>query len=190
MTPQLTTQQLETLANGVRILALRRLGDADAARDVVQETMARLLDALGKGQLRDPERVGAFARGIAHHVIVDYRRATGRLTTLPDELANEAAPSALDLLVRDEEVERMRAALARLSSGDRELLHLAFVENLSPRAVAARMREPAERVRKRKSRALARLREVFLGAVGHVPVRSATMEHPPVRTKLAPAEAE
>jgi RNA polymerase sigma-70 factor (ECF subfamily) len=191
VTLPLTTEQLETLANGVRIIVLRALGDPDAARDVTQETMARLLDALGKGQLRDPERLGAFARGIAQHVIVDYRRAAARLVALPEDMAAADAPNALDALVRDEDVARMRAALDRLSPGDRELLRLSFVENLSPRAVASRLREPSERVRKRKSRALERLREVFFSMLGgHDSGPSATKEQPARHEPVAPAEAE
>jgi RNA polymerase sigma factor (sigma-70 family) len=188
VTPQLTTQQLETLANGVRIVALRLLGDADAAPDVAQETMARVLDALGKGQVRDPERLGAFARGVAHHVIADYRRAAGRLVALPDDLASELTTNPLDALVRDEEIARMRVALERLSSTDRELIQLTFIECLSPRALAARLHEPSERVRKRKSRALERLRELFFRTpASHVPSLAPTIEQP---TRGTFAEAE
>ncbi|HEY4217273.1 MAG TPA: sigma-70 family RNA polymerase sigma factor [Gemmatimonadaceae bacterium] len=190
MTAQLSPQQLDTLANGIRIIALRRLGDADAARDVVQETMTRLLDALAKDQLRDADRLGAFVRGIALHVIADHQRAAARLAPLSDDLVPDGRIDSLDGLVRDEDVARLRDALARLSETDRDVLHLTFIENLSPRAVAARLREPAERIRKRKSRALERLRAAFFGdGVGHDSKPAATELHPNRDNPPDPAEA-
>src|SRR5205823_14121599 len=96
----------------------------------------------------------------------DILRARGRL--LPSEAVAEqqhaqAPPDALDQLVTAEERVRVRAALNGLASADRELLRLCYFEGLTPTEVAGRLGEPAERVRKRKSRALERLRAAFHG---------------------------
>ena len=70
------------LRAGIRLMALATLGDAESAEEVAQESLARLLHALREGRLRDSQRLGAFARSIAHHVIVDLLRAQRRLVRL------------------------------------------------------------------------------------------------------------
>lgn len=155
---------LELLRSGLRILALRALGDPHAADDVVQETMARVLAALAKGTR--PGHLGAFARGVARHVIADLQRGWRRT---PDELPPDGAgipspnPDALDALVTAEEHARLADALDHLSPADRELLRLVYFEGLAPGELAARLGEPSERIRKRKQRALERLRRAFRG---------------------------
>lgn len=154
-------EELARLANGVRLIALYALGDAEAARDVAQETMTRVLDALSRGQVRDVAKLAAFARGIAQHVIADVQRAQSRIGVLSDDVADQCHAHPLDTIVAGEEHSAIHSALAHLSRDDRELLRLVFVEGLTPGDIAARLREPPERVRKRKSRALERLREHF-----------------------------
>src|SRR5438128_8816689 len=140
MTPALLEeQQIALLENGVRIIALRELGDRDAADDVVQETLARTLKALASEQLRDPLRLGAFVRGIAHNVIADVIRKKTRRGTEPlDSVVVVAdAPDALAALISGEEQLRVNAAMRRLSRDDFEVLRLSFFEGLSPAEIAA-----------------------------------------------------
>ena len=150
-------------------MALRGLGDSVGADDVVQETMARALAALRTGRAGDIADLGAFVHGIARHVIADARRARRR--EVPTDGADQApdpasGPDALALAVAAEDRERLHAAMHRLTSQDRAILRLTYFEGLTPAEVAAKLGEPAERVRKRKSRALQRLREAFFGDAG------------------------
>jgi len=159
-------EQLERLRPGLHLMAVRRLGSADAAEEAVQETLSRGVVALANGLPAAADRLAAFVTGIARHVIVDILCARGRL--LPSEAVAEqqpaqAPPDALDRLVTAEERTRVRAALSGLAAADRELLRLCYFEGLTPSELAARLGEPAERVRKRKSRALERLRTAFQG---------------------------
>ena len=59
------------------------------------------------------------------------------------------------------EKERIWRGVAMLPDSDRRLLELSFREGLLPTEIALRTGEPPERIRKRKSRALERLREIF-----------------------------
>jgi RNA polymerase sigma-70 factor (ECF subfamily) len=161
---------LEHLRPGLELLALRTLGSLDASREAVQETLARAVVALANGQPSDPTKLAAFVAGIARHVIVDMVRAARRvipLEVLPagDHPASNA--DALTALVSAAERARVRHALALLSPRDQELLRLCYFEGLSPAEIAARLRQPAERVRKRKSRALERLRLAFRNPLSH-----------------------
>lgn len=162
-------------------MALHALGDADRARDVAQETMTRVLDALERGRVRDPSKLAAFARGVAHNVIADVHRVRSREAALGDDLPDSRAAHPLDTIVSHEDNSAIQSALEHLSADDRELLRLVFVDGLTPGEIAERLREPAERVRKRKSRAIERLREHYFRIVerarsGHVSVLRPTMD--------------
>ncbi len=161
----LDQRDVALLANGVRIIALRSLGDPDAAREVAQETIARALQAISNGRLRDPRAIGGFVRGIARHVIADELRLRNRTVPLEPELTDSSGDSdPLEALVRAEQVAAVRRAMRQLSPADRRIIRLSFVDGLTPSAVAERLHEPGVRIRKRKSRALERLRAALLSA--------------------------
>ena len=177
---------LESLRPGLHLLAVRALGTSDAAEEAVQETLARAVTALARDQLADPAKLPAFVAGIARHVIVDMQRARYRsvsLESLPVAALPSYHPDALTALVLAEERARVRAALVSLSESDRDLLGLCYVDGLAPTEIAERTGEPAERIRKRKSRALDRLREAFhgAGAARHADARLPTREARPTR---------
>jgi RNA polymerase sigma factor (sigma-70 family) len=157
-----------TVEGGLLIVAVRTLGDVEEARDAVQETLTRALAAIRGDRVPPGVPLEAFVYGIARHVIADVQRrrvreraATGDSGELP-----APGPSALDVLVRAEERDAMSHALASLPAVDRELLECCFVQGERVAAIAARTGEPADRIRKRKSRALERMREVLSRSAG------------------------
>lgn len=157
------------------------LRDTDLAEEVAQETLVRLVHALREGRLQDPAHLGAFTRAIARHVIVDTLRTRQRVTTHGPEHESPTEEDPLAALVSAEQATHVREALERLSPGDRELLRLCYFEGLTPQELASRLGEPSTRIRKRKERALDRLRRAFLRAPGHA-------EEPPP-TQLAEARS-
>lgn len=168
---RLDAETLDRLSAGLRFIALRSLGDAEAAEEVVQETLARGLVALEDGRLDDPSKLGAYFRGICHHVIVDTIRARQRTTSfdgLPDPPDGNPSNDALHTLISKEQKARVVRALRELPPAARECLRLSFYEGLKPAEVAARLGEPGPRIRKRRSRALQQLREAFLDQTGSV----------------------
>ena len=167
-----TAHELERLRTGLRILALRRLGDPDAAEEVAQESLARTIAALRNGKGPEPSKLGAFVAGVGRHVIADMHREQARaasLDTLPSSAQPRTTPDPLATLISAAERAAVHAALTKLSAGDREILRLCFFDGLTPSEVARRLGQPATRIRKRKSRALERLRAAFLGKheLGH-----------------------
>lgn len=159
----------DLLASGLEIIAARALGDGDDARDVVQETLARAIEAVRLGRVPPDAPLEAFVFGIARHVIADVqrRRARDRCAIGDPDGVPTRGPSPLDTLVRDEERALLARALASLSASDRELLERCFVAGETVAAIAADLGQPAARVRKRKSRALERLRAWLLGPGSH-----------------------
>lgn len=166
----LRPEELEQLRAGLRAMALRALGDPDVADEVAQETLARTVEALREGRVWEGASLGTFARGIARHVIADVFRRRDRirgLDALPEAAERPPSSDALSLLISAQERERLLQALRQLSAGDREILQLSYFEGLTPADIAERLDEPPVRIRKRKSRALDRLRRAFLDTTGH-----------------------
>jgi len=153
--------ELEVLRAGVRLMALQALGNADIADEVAQETIVRAFHSLRSSR---PERLGPFVAGIARHVIADIIRARPREVSFENLAPDAEAQSQHDPLAAlcDEgEKAQVHEALDLLAARDRELLRLVFFEELSPSQIAQRLGVPAERIRQRKLRALARLRLAF-----------------------------
>jgi RNA polymerase sigma factor (sigma-70 family) len=160
---------LDCLRGGLRILCLRALGDADAAEEAVQETIARAVDALRAERLADQTKLAAYVASIARHVCSHVQRDEKRTVSLDAPAAIPSLATAhdpLDALIAETERNRLRTAFEALPTKDQRLLRLCYYEDRSPSEVAAMLGEPAERVRKRKSRALDRLRQAFLGHAG------------------------
>jgi RNA polymerase sigma-70 factor (ECF subfamily) len=155
---------LELLRSGIRLMALRALGDPDAADEIAQETLARAVEVL-----RCPNKttnLGAYVAGIARHVIADHFRAKERLVSIDrvdSETLRADGTDPLTALCYEGELARVRHALGELPDDDRELLRLCYFEGLTPTEVAGRMGVPPERIRQRKLRALQRLRIAFDG---------------------------
>lgn len=158
---------LAQLTDGLRIIATRALGDRDAAQDAVQETLLRVLGTLrGKG-LPDGYTLESYVYGTLRHVIGDAHRSRHRFLSLPDWLAwNDASP--LDQLVDDQDAERIQRAMRTLDREDRALLRACYVEGEKVVDIARQLNQPPDRIRKRKSRALQRLRAALARLEGHI----------------------
>jgi RNA polymerase sigma factor (sigma-70 family) len=179
--PQLDRETLDRLQTGLRIMALQELGDPVASEEVVQETIARVLSALHDDRLGDPAKLAAYAHGVARHVIVDEYRSRARSSSFQSRLGHQTSdpPGALDKLISAEERTRLRFALRGLGGRDRKILRLSYEEGLSCAEIARRQTEPADRIRKRKSRAVQRLREAFF-----------TESHTPPAKPTSPMDAD
>ena len=173
---ELGSAEWDRLRAGIRIMALAALRDLESAEEVAQESISRVIQALGEGRLRDPQRLGAFARSIAHHVIVDLLRAQRRLVRLegPEGELPGPEPDSLAALTSAEQSARIASALQRLPAADQEIVRLSFVEGLTPQEVARHLAQPGARIRKRKERALQRLRSLLGAPEGHESARPAT----------------
>ena len=159
---QLTHQEVGGLADGIRLIARRTFDAADEVDEVVHETLVRALDALAAGRLRDRDRLGAFVRAIARHVITNELRRRARFEAVSDNLRDErASRDPLAAVDRADETRAVNAAFNTLSADDQHVINLSFVEGLEPTEIAKQTGEPPERIRKRKSRALSRLRDAF-----------------------------
>jgi RNA polymerase sigma-70 factor (ECF subfamily) len=144
----------------IRAMAAVRTRDRDLARDLTQDTLLAVLQAMRKGQVRDGDRIEGFVAGVARNVINNHRRRSLRRPEAP--LDNDIPAAGIDVDHDGPERQRVIArALAELSPADRQVLLLTLVEGLKPGEIARRIGVSADVARTRKSRALKRILEAL-----------------------------
>jgi RNA polymerase sigma-70 factor (ECF subfamily) len=158
----------------------RRLAARVDPSDVVQEVLLEASAKMDRYLRERPLPFFPWLRALAaEHLVTLHRRhvrATGRsvlreepgLLNLPDESAAELAArlvtsstSPTHRALRQEQRERVRQALERLSERDREVLVLRNLEQLSVADTAEVLRISAGAVKVRHLRALERLRALL-----------------------------
>lgn len=98
--------------------------------DVRQETFLRVLQALRRNGIREPERVGAFVNSVCNNVVLEFGRSSARLTFTDEsapEVADDRADSEQELVTR-EQAAQVRSVLAQMSPKNRQLLSAVFLE--------------------------------------------------------------
>ncbi|MHB1557524.1 MAG: RNA polymerase sigma factor [Isosphaeraceae bacterium] len=143
----------------VYAIALRRLGNASDALELTQEVFLHVLRRIG--QLREPERFAGWLRQVAVRMAIN--RATRRVAPPSVEtgvLEGAARPSdePLDQLITRERAERLREALGRLKSLDREALDAFYIRGHSLIEIAESLGVPIGTVKRRLHTARKRLR--------------------------------
>jgi len=139
---------------------LIRLGTSGgAAEDLAQETM---LAVWRKAALFDPTRASAstWIFTVARNLRIDLIRRERR----PDFDPNDPAfvpgdePGADAMLMREDEDEDLRAALAKLSPEQAEIVRMSFFADKPHSAIAAELGLPLGTVKSRLRLAMARIR--------------------------------
>jgi len=140
-------------------LAWRLTGEAEAARDVVQDAWVAIVRSMRR--LDDPARFRAWACRIVGNRCADWtrRRVVRRGATKPwnaATVADAAAPPS-DPDAADEAAE-MRSALAALPGEQRAILSLHYLEGMGVAEIARVLDVPAGTVKSRLYHARNRLR--------------------------------
>lgn len=98
--------------------------------DVRQETFLRVLQAIRRNGIREPERIGAFVNSVCKNVVHEHLRSGARLTFTEEgapEVADDRADSEQELVSR-EQAAQVRSVLAQMSPRNRQLLSAVFLE--------------------------------------------------------------
>ena len=118
----------------------RRLGSADLASDVLQETYLRLEGTNEIGPVRSPK---AYLFRIALNIAHDRRRAENRRLTVEeaDSLLDipDDQPDAARVIEDRSEVNLLKRAIAELPERRRRVLILSRIEGLPNREIAKRL---------------------------------------------------
>lgn len=135
------------------------------AEDVLLEVFLAALEDDRLEAVPEDERL-AWLRGVAHHKLVDYYRRHTRRPTAPLEALAEVVLADERLTpeasaIRQEERQRLRAAVGRLPTLQQQVLRLRFEEGLPSAEIAALLGKQDSAVRKLLSRTLNALRSLY-----------------------------
>ena len=143
----------------VHTMATRSLGDAHEAEDVTQQVFVGAWR--GRHGFR-PERgaLGAWLVGITRRKIIDALAARTRRMAVVDSAARDATPAGPAETAPDAVLDHVLLvdALHRLPRAQREVLCLAFYEDLTQVQIAERTGVPLGTVKSHTRRGLHRLR--------------------------------
>lgn len=142
--------------------AIRLLGDDNQAEDCVAETFSRLLNALQQGGGPNAH-LQAYLYRIAHNWITDQYRRQSPVPLDPNgpvEPIAELNPQTMaeDAILRD----RVRDALKEITSDQRQVIVLKYLEGWSNAEVAKALDKPVGAIKSLQHRALAALRRLLL----------------------------
>jgi RNA polymerase sigma-70 factor, ECF subfamily len=157
----------DRFAPGLFSLIFEILRDQKESEDVLQEAFLQMWKRIAT---YEPRRSSLFtwAVMISRHKAIDRLRSRQRQIRLNEAVASETdtalpasgpADRADDALVRSDERERMRAALAQLNEGQRQAIDLAFFGGLTQTQISERLGTPLGTVKARIRRGLLALRE-------------------------------
>jgi len=148
---------------------LRLCQRRQAAEDVLQETWLKL--AVRAPELAPDTELGAWLFTVARNAWVSRARSEGRLVELDEtDVLAALEPSPEARAAASSAVRALERALAALGEGDRELLLLVGVEELSHAAAAAVLGVTDVVFRQRLHRARARL----ASELGRAPLRASS----------------
>lgn len=120
------------LESSIYAFAMSRLGDPEKAAEVLHEVMLTVWRRAGV--FRGRSRPLTWILGIARHKILDAQRRSRRWRPEPPpdgEVPDTAVPAPFELLDRNDRRDAVRDALTGLSVDHREVIHLAFYQDLS-----------------------------------------------------------
>lgn len=151
-------------ARGIRFFLYRRLGPQEL-EDKIHDVFLIVVQAIRKGDLREPERLMGFVRTIvrrqvAAHIdhVVHSRREEMSLepgTILPD---HGSTPE--ETAIGEERTQLMQRVLKGLSSRDREILTRFYLQEQTQDQICSEMKLTDTQFRLLKSRAKARFGEM------------------------------
>jgi RNA polymerase sigma-70 factor (ECF subfamily) len=107
-----------------------RLRSPQLVDDARQETFLRVLKAIRKNALDQPERLGAFVNAVCNNVLLEMFRAEGRTSLLPEDAPERPDPAASteSTLVTRERAGIVRKIIDSLPERDRELIYQVFFD--------------------------------------------------------------
>lgn len=147
----------------VLVMAMARMRDREAAREVVDDVMMAVVTALRRRTVQDTSRLGAFVHGTAVNLVNNRLRTLGRTPRMEVLDEESAALDCGDSFEREADLVTLRRCLDLLPGPDREVLTLSLVDGLKPGEIARRLGSSPDAVRQQKSRALKKIREVLDG---------------------------
>ena len=148
-------------------LILRVVRDVGAAEDLVQETFLRVWT---RAQAFDAQKgsIGPWLLAVARNRAIDYLRSAGGRERNNVEFEETGHPSLfIDMeqgILASDRARRVKAAVEKLSASQRQVIELAYFEDLTQTEMAERMGQPLGTVKTWVRSALKNLRDQITAA--------------------------
>ena len=151
-------------SRGIRFYLCRHLGTQELD-DKIHDTFLIVVQAIRRGDLREPERLMGFVRTVARRQVAAHidgtihrrKDQTDIDTGLP---MPDTSASPEDAAIARQQVEIMKEALREISRRDREILTRFYLEEQPQQQICREMNLSATQFRLLKSRAKARFGEI------------------------------
>jgi RNA polymerase sigma-70 factor (ECF subfamily) len=154
-------EQLYTaLTDGVRARLVRGI-EPQSVEDRLHEILMIVLEAIRRGELREPGRLMGFVKTVTRRRVVAHIRiaAFQRRRFVTVDHVEPAAPAEQNpegCAARQEQLDRARGVLRRLSARDREIIERFYFAEQAPEQICREMKLTETQFRLCKSRAIAR----------------------------------
>ncbi len=125
----------------------RLVDDSEAAWDVVQEAWMAIVRGIGR--LDDPARFQPWAYRVVTHKCADWTRRTARRRRLTEEVSHQPLEPAAPAEAEEDEIARLRRAIAGLPAERRALLTLHYLEGIGIAEIAVVLGIPQGTVKSR-----------------------------------------
>jgi RNA polymerase sigma-70 factor, ECF subfamily len=154
----------ETVERGVRFYFSRQLGAQDTD-DKVHDLFLVVVNAIRKGDLRDPERLMGFIRTIARRMVAGsinqmVQRRQESIVIDPNLSLVDQSATPEDSTIDRDRTGIMLSVLRELSARDREILTRFYLHEENPNEICSDMRLTANQFRLLKNRAKARFAQI------------------------------
>jgi RNA polymerase sigma-70 factor, ECF subfamily len=155
----------QTFLRGIRYYLCRHLGPEDLD-DKVHDSYLIVVQAIQRGEIRDPEKLLGFVRTVARRQVAAHiDNAIQSRREVADQEVGARIPSSASTpeqrLIREEQKELMQKVLRGISPRDREILTRFYLHEQSQEQICEEMGLTETQFRLLKSRAKARF-----GAMG------------------------
>jgi RNA polymerase sigma-70 factor (ECF subfamily) len=144
-------------APAVRTFWRRRLRGAEVD-ELVQETILRFVQALRRGAINDPERMGGFVLGICRNLARERVRSAERRAELWAEFSGVLASLEDEPEVASYQLAQLEDCLSQMTQRSRDVIRRAFIDGHSASEIGQRMGMSEGNVRVVRHRTLEALR--------------------------------
>lgn len=133
----------------VYAFALNRLNDAADAADVVNDVMLQVWKSAAKFESRS--KVKTWILGIANHKVLDIfrRRQRVQFEELDEQIADDSTETAAQGIALSQDAAAIKHCMDKLSENHRQVVHLAFFEDMAYQEIAEVLECPAGTVKTR-----------------------------------------
>lgn len=146
------------MAPRVRRYGLCHLRDSDAANDLMQVVMLRVIQQLREGKVREPQRIVSFVFGTCRMVLLEGQRSEALHERLLEQWGDVLSVADISVEPRLDHL-RVADCLRGLAERERSVIVLSFYDERTADDVASMLGTTAGNVRVIRHRGLAHLRD-------------------------------